>query len=105
MREARAICAELMTPVIPEAADPDRPYLCLVFDDILCNTPDEQMHRDLTLEEASQAHRIISIHNTSQNKDLESDEAADSGSLFRLQKALNKVDMVTLSGFPDCITR
>ena len=35
-----------------EAADPDRPHTYAWFVMTDCNTPDEQIHRDLTLEDA-----------------------------------------------------
>lgn len=40
-----------------EAADPERPHTYAWFVMTDCNTPDEQMHRDLTLEEAVQLYR------------------------------------------------
>ena len=40
-----------------EAADPDRPHTYAWFVMTDCNTPDEQIHRDLTLEEAVRLYR------------------------------------------------
>lgn len=57
----RRACNYGMTEVgkqaLREAADPERPHTYAWFVMTDCNTPDEKIHRDLTLEEAIQIYR------------------------------------------------